>query len=111
MWPLSRAQRRQERQAIFHAQHANALLLPLAAAFVIFTLATLLEAIAAFGGTGFAYSVDMRHYYYQWKICDALARYFAIIVKSKPTFGDDRERIFLPNVLWATEMLVPWRKG
>jgi hypothetical protein len=86
-------------RVIFDARQANAALLPLSVAFIIFTLATLLEAIAAFGGTGFAYSVDMRHYYYQWRICGELAKYFAIIVKSKAAFGDDKERIFLPRVL------------
>jgi len=54
-------------RVVFDARGANKYFEPLPFALVIFTLFMLLDAMYLFCH-GYAYSVDMRRYYYQWKL-------------------------------------------
>ena len=82
---------RQLARVIFDARAANDHLEPLSATLLLFTLAQLIGAMYLFG-TGSAYLVDMRHYYYQWKLPLALARFFIIA-------GSEKDWVYIPLVL------------
>lgn len=80
---------RQLARIIFDARDANARLAAFDVELIIFTLALLIEAMFLFL-QGYAYSVDMRHYYYQWMLPVALQLFFVIITGNEA---------YLPTVL------------
>ena len=74
---------------MFDARGANKYFGPRPFVMVIFTLFMLLDAMYLFCH-GYAYSVDMRHYSYQWKLAAVMSWAFAVVVD---------KFVYLPKVL------------